>query len=258
MRCKEPSTGDFTIEGVKRPLCMRHVGDCQKTGQLPTLDPDIVAPVLTPRAAGQTVALAPAPKEQDVVAAEVAAESEQVAAELAQVKTFEIVTQDDMDIAAELLQEVKAKYKTYDERLKEITRPMREAEKSVRDLFRPILSGLSEIEILVKRQIANFELRKEQQNKAALEAAAAARAAGDISGTATALSQVVHVTNAEGISTRPVWKFVIDDAALVPREFCTPDEAKIRAFATLAGGEEPQGIPGVRWIADVSVTARKT
>jgi len=89
------------------------------------------------------------PKVPDV-STEVSAGLEQVNIELASLKDFKIVTQDDMEMAAYVLGEAKTKYKQYEARLQEITKPMREAEKSVRDLFRPMMSGYLEIEKLIK------------------------------------------------------------------------------------------------------------
>jgi len=55
-------------------------------------------------------------------------------------------------------------------------------------------------------------------------------------------------------TARTVWRFEIEDATAVPREFCTPDERKIREH--VQRNKDAAGIPGVRVWEELAVQAR--
>lgn len=52
---------------------------------------------------------------------------------------------------------------------------------------------------------------------------------------------------AEGMHIRKTWEFEIQDQGQVPREFCSPDSAKIKAYVSAFKGDEPIGIQGIRF-----------
>ena len=56
------------------------------------------------------------------------------------------------------------------------------------------------------------------------------------------------------VGTRDVWKFLVENPELVPRQFCSPDERKIRAHVAAYGDKQP--IAGVNIFADVQVSVR--
>lgn len=56
-----------------------------------------------------------------------------------------------------------------------------------------------------------------------------------------------------GVATREVWKFQIENPALVPREYCVVDEAKIRKVVAALKGDTT--IPGVRVWCEKSIAA---
>ena len=55
-------------------------------------------------------------------------------------------------------------------------------------------------------------------------------------------------------SSRKVWKFEITEPELVPRNFCSPDESKIRAY--LKENKAGANIPGVRFYEELTVQSR--
>lgn len=151
------------------------------------------------------------------------------------------VTQANMDLVGAILVDVKTKYKELDARLKSITAPMRAAEKSVRDLFRPALNALAEAEAVLKKGIADAQRAQWAQNQEMQQKAQAALAVGDARGAALAVHALEAVVSPAGVNVREVVAFRVIDPALVPRELCSPDDAKIKA-AVAAGYRE---IPGV-------------
>jgi hypothetical protein len=56
-----------------------------------------------------------------------------------------------------------------------------------------------------------------------------------------------------GTSMRTVWKFEVTDPALVPREYCSVDETKIRKVVTAL--KEGASIPGVRVYSEQAIAS---
>lgn len=55
------------------------------------------------------------------------------------------------------------------------------------------------------------------------------------------------------IATREVWKFVIEDASKLPREYLVPDEARVRKVVSALKGDA--NIPGVRVYCEKQIAA---
>jgi hypothetical protein len=171
---------------------------------------------------------------------------------LAKLNAFE-VTGHNMEQAGDILREVKERHAKLAERLKRITQPMRAAEAEVRNLFRPALSVWAEAEAILKKKIADAQNRQMLLNIEATKQAQVALERGDARGAAL-VSQVIAPTTApEGIGIREAWKFTVVDPSLVPRELCSPDDAKIRAAIKINGN---QPIPGIVIEPDAIVTVR--
>ena len=170
---------------------------------------------------------------------------------LVQLKTLE-VNGTNMEAVGGILIEVKSRAKALEARLREITEPMRKAEKSVRDLFRPALDALTAAEALLKQKIGDAQKEQVRVNAAAMQAAHVALERGDSRGAALAAQVIAPTAPPAGVTTRAVWTFQVSDADLVPRTFCSPDDRKIRA-AVAAGS---RSIPGVTIIEETQVIAR--
>ena len=164
-------------------------------------------------------------------------------------RAFKVVSADAYEAAARQLKHIKAAQKNLAEKKDSLVRPINQALKAVRDLFRGPEAELDEAENLYKRGMIAFSdeqdrLRREEQRKAdeaaererrrlekeareAEERAAAARAAGDIKKaekleakadvrTDAAASVVAPVIQREaprvgGIQTRENWYAVVVD-----------------------------------------------
>lgn len=191
-----------------------------------------------------------------VPAAELAQEAEEARGALEAAREMQIETQDDLEFAATVLGETKKKAKELEARLKEITAPLRAAEKSVRDLFRPALDFYGTLEKELKARIGEVKLRQEEENRRAMEAAAAAHAAGDAAGTSQALATVKNLASVKGVGARLAWDFEIEDESQLPRDYLMPN---VRAISDAAKGvETPPAIPGVRWFQKPIVSARSS
>ncbi len=170
--------------------------------------------------------------------------------------------------AGATLKAVKKKYHDLEEREKEITRPLNDSLRSVRDLFRNPKDLLLKIESNLKNAMLGYQraeeakraesqriaedlARKERERLARLAEKAEARGAADQAEAfqqraAAVVAPIVaaHPPKINGMNIRVDHDFEILDAALLPREFLMPDEQKIRKVVRALGLET--SIPGVR------------
>lgn len=114
----------------------------------------------------------------------------------------------------------------------------------------------AEEERLAKDREAAMAAARAEQNpfaeaeaKAAFEAQAEAVAAAPME-----IAPDTADTRKTMTTARTVWRFEIEDATAVPREFCCPDERKIREH--VQRNKEAAGIPGVRVWEELAVQAR--
>lgn len=77
---------------------------------------------------------------------------------------FKIESQEEYDLAQEVLKVVKNKYKELDDKRKSITKPLDDSKKQVMDLFKPYLTELENLEKRIKDAILKFV--EEQERKA--------------------------------------------------------------------------------------------
>lgn len=162
------------------------------------------------------------------------------------------VTNDEQcEFATQLLQELKSVQHRVEMKRTEISGPLYRAHRAVNDLFRPALDALGRGEGVLKEKIADYLRAKEQANNAALQAAAKAPTPELAQ---QAIQAVAPVAPPQGVSVRKVWRFSVEDASLVPREFCSPDAEKIKAAFDLG----MTNIPGVKFFQEDVVTARRS
>lgn len=180
-------------------------------------------------------------------------------------------------VAGDELKRIKGAAKKLEELRTSITKPMDAAKKAVMDLFRTPEQRLADAEKKIKGAMLTYSAaeetrRREEQRKldekarkerdALAKKAAEAAAKGDESKAAalqeraaTVVAPVVAApAKVAGIQTREVWLFEVTDPALVPREYCSVDEKKIRAVVGGLKGETR--IPGVRVYSEQQMAAR--
>ena len=160
------------------------------------------------------------------------------------------VTNDaEQDFAARLLGEIKGTWAELEKERTAITGPMNKALRATNDLFRPAAKALEHEEAYLKLRIVEYLEAKSQANTAALQLAAVAPTPELAQ---QAIQTVAPVAPPQGVSVRHVWKFEVTDANQVPREFCSPDEKKIKAAFELGMTD----IPGVKFFQEAVVSAR--
>lgn len=173
-------------------------------------------------------------------------------------KDFEIEDADDFEVAAECLKEIKAQAKKLKAEKELATKPMNSALRQVRSWFRPAEDALSATEAYLKKKIADWTLLQEERSRQAMEAAAAASQAGNFDAAHEAAKGIVERPRAQGVSvSMPGWDYILEDVDKVPREYLALDHSKVRIYLKAAGSEEPDPIPGLRFVrGEATVTAR--
>lgn len=169
---------------------------------------------------------------------------------------FVIETQEDVDFAAECLVEIKGKAKDLESREKAITKPLNDALKATRDLFRPAREALDRAENTLKGAIKAFHVQTEERNRAAMQAASEAYRDGDEETARLALANVATLEGVAGVKASQVWAFEVLDPEAVPRAFLVVDDRKVREYMreVVKAGAVPE-LPGVRFYQDTRIAA---
>jgi hypothetical protein len=175
------------------------------------------------------------------------------------------------EVAGEFLKRVKSAQKQVDDTRKGMTRPIDEAKKKIMDLFRPIENRTAEIEASLKKSMLDYQIiqqkrlaaeldEKRKQDEAEREQAAKDAAFfGEAEPDPFAevpVASVPAIVNVppvvSGVSTRTAWTYEITDESLIPREFLSVDESKIRADIALG----KRDIAGVKIFQKTIISAR--
>jgi hypothetical protein len=201
---------------------------------------------------------------------------------LEEVKEFTIIVPEHYQEAGDWLRSIKGRLKEVEDRRKSLTSPLDEVKKRIMDLFRPIEAIYSQAETLLKDKIKLYRdeqerIRQEQETKARVAAAkeqqrlqgqadtkaakleqrglfdAAAEVRNAVPEVTLPVIPQTEVPKVAGLAFREHWSFRITDADQVPREYCSPDEKKIRAVVEALKANT--NIPGVEVWRDDSVAS---
>lgn len=179
---------------------------------------------------------------------------------------FAVNNNADLQAANDLMRSLKAMHTRIDDQRKAMKQPIDAAGRAVQEFFGRPLENIQAALGVMKGHVAAYLTRCEAEQRAAqeaadrevrearkaLEAAAqVAEASGDIDtaedlgmAALTIVAPVLApaVGKLTGTSVREAWKFQVENAALIPRQYLMPDEKKIggyvramRAEATIAG-----------------------
>lgn len=185
---------------------------------------------------------------------EIAQERSEIDNVLAFVRDLVISNDEDFKFASDTLKGANRNWKRLEERRTAVTKPILTAKRGVDILFKPALDGLSEIDKVLRSKIGEYTAKKESERIAVMQASAAVFREG---GTPTEI--IPERPEASGVSVKAVWTWEVLDAAEVPREFCSPDEAKIQASRDWSAYNEqfpPPPIPGIRFFQRQTVRVR--
>lgn len=191
-------------------------------------------------------------------------------------KKFMVRDEKDLAIASEIRFEGKRRIKVIEEKLEAPKKKSRAAWQAIVDLEKELLDPFKKMIEFVdegtKAYLAEEERKRQEAAEKAATADEAARLAaekaeetGDVKdirkaerleekADQAAVAVSTSAPKAAGLGARKIYKVEILNADLVPREYCIPDEAKIRKLAAIQGLSLK--IPGVKIIEDFSLTSR--
>jgi len=140
---------------------------------------------------------------------------------------------------------------------KRATAHMYAAAREVESWFRPLVGALESGEGALKRAMGAYRARVAAEAAAARELAAQAADAGDAEGLHAALSVAAAPPPEGRARVRMVWRVKRIAEGLLPREYWCVDRAKIDAAAKAAKGDEPPVIPGVEFVREAEIGAKR-
>jgi hypothetical protein len=187
---------------------------------------------------------------------------------LTHAQLFVINTDADYEAASDTLKDLTAFERMAESGMEQSLRPLNEAVKKIRGLWKPTCEIATKARTIMKRHISDYLAKKEAEQRklqlladeraakerARLEARAVKEDAKGNVDKAAAIAQQAALTVApvvrtelpkiSGQSVREAWCFQIEDASQIPREFLAPDEVKIRKYVNAMKAEAR--IAGVR------------
>lgn len=189
-------------------------------------------------------------------------------------KSFQVVDAASLQTGADKLKKVKNLIKDLAELKKKVTKPIKERLSEINTFFTEPEGCLEEAKEVFAKSIIEFQTAEEAKRLEAIkklqaeadEAAekeklvlqkraenALAKGQGKIAAqlireakTVTSVVVEVQETKVDGLSLGDKWEAVIEDVALVPREWMIPDQKALDSFANAQKGNAK--IPGVKFV----------
>jgi len=169
-------------------------------------------------------------------------QAQQVAAA---VPSMTIATSEEYHQAAAGLVELKGRWKAVEEKRTSLVKPLNDVVKNINGMFKPVLESWDKTMDVVKFAMTAYQQREADEQRRALEAAAAMAQQGQTGQEFHALvaQGSAMPAKAQGISNRVIWRWRVTDATLVPREYLCVDASKLDAVVKDA--KEGAKIPGI-------------
>ena len=150
----------------------------------------------------------------------------------------EITIQDEKTLAdgIDFLKKIKTTGKIIKNQKEKITKPLLQAIKEARAMFKPIEDNYSEAERIIKGKILHYNIVQEEKRKEK-EAKLAARVEKGTMKAETAVKKIEEIPEVKNegkvgkVSTRTVKKVVIEDESKLPRKYLIPNQSLIRQDA---------------------------
>lgn len=157
---------------------------------------------------------------------EVLETAEVLVTDLANTCRFVVNSQPTFEKAKEMLAFIKTIRKSVDEKKDTVVKPLNEALKNFRSLFKPIETKIDTVEAFLKGEVLKYnqkllaeQKKREDEARAKIEAGASIEEAS---------KKVENINNKiDQIRTRKVARLQITNESLIPREYLIPDTAKI-------------------------------
>lgn len=191
---------------------------------------------------GLVVAAAEGDEQKEIALKKV--EAEEI---LAEFKDFNIENDEDYEIVAEGLKEVKRIIKEIEARRKKVTEPLNKALSEFRSWYTPALKVLESTEQILKQRMLGYSAEKARRSELAMLQVAAAAKAGNFDAAHEASKEIVSAPVVAGISQIAYWEYSVVDPSIVPRKFLEVSDSAIKEYVKKAGPEGPEDVPGLRF-----------
>lgn len=171
---------------------------------------------------------------------------------LTALRALPIRNQGEIDSADDILRDIKKRLSWWKKTKTTCRKPFNEKLEEVSSWCNPPIEFYSEAERIVKVRIRDGREELEKTRKALLQQVEAAHQAGDAHRVqAVVQSAVVAETHLpKGMYQTKHFSFQVNAPDMVPRQFCSPDDKKIRAYIDACDGRVD--IPGVTvWPDDI-------
>jgi hypothetical protein len=151
---------------------------------------------------------------------------------------------------------------------KETLAPLKEAEKRINALFKPLLDAGSVLTGNVRKLLETYELEKRRVQRDAMAVAASAARAQDPGELLEALQEAADAepVKLDGTTFKSVWRVKRIIEGLLPFDGHNPDPSKrgphywkpaYEVGDKWAGKGEPAAVPGIVWVEELSSTVRR-
>lgn len=180
-------------------------------------------------------------------------------AELEGVQGIVLADEDDARTAAECLLSIAGVRKDAAAQSKAWLAPLNTEHDRIRKPFKAIEDTCDAARGLVDKALGAFQLRRAQEQRAAMKAATEAVKADDAPALTAALQTVSAAAPValKGVTVRARWVATVRAADLVPHAYLAPDLQKIGAHAAgFTPDQEPTPIAGVTFALETSTIAR--
>jgi len=174
------------------------------------------------------------------------------------VDVLPLVTPEDEQIAADVLNAIKDLTNESEKERKALVEPYKSEANAIDAAFRAPRKILESVERRLRMRLAEVAEIRERTRRAALAAAAEAARAGEAEAANAAIVRAAESAPAapEGVAFRWAWGVEVDDPAAVPRAFLTVDVGALERHAAAAGASDPAPIPGVRFVRRATTVRR--
>lgn len=175
------------------------------------------------------------PVNKEIVRGELAVVRGQVSKAVSAAELLTIKTKEDMPVAVELLSKIKQVGKVIKEKKEGITKPMNEALKNARDLFRPLEESWNHAELTVKLKMIEYSnevdrKQKEEEAKITKKVEAGKMSFETAAKKMEAIEKVETVSSKSGTAEFRTHKLVVvESPSLVPDEYWEINTVKLRA-----------------------------
>ncbi len=192
-----------------------------------------------------------------------------------------IETHEQNQNAAELIKDIKRRYKFIEEERRSLSDPLFQAKKQIDELYSPVLKQYLEAERIIKKGLQEFamkeekkrselelrlqlqqKMRKEEEllelNEKKKNSDSLVEAEKNI--ISRPLPTVKAHPKIEGISFRKIWKWRVFDPDAVPSAYKILDTAKLDKMVMLARNDQDRAVidlvPGIEFYPEISTAVR--